>query len=274
MTKQSELFTVTILGCGSSGGVPRVGNIWGACDANNPKNRRRRCSVLIEAKCKNSRETTKILIDTGCDIREQLLEANITNLDAVFYTHEHADHVHGIDDLRVLALSNKKRLEVYMAQACAKHVMSAFSYCFNTPKGSEYQPILNANLIEAGVSVSINGAGGSIEILPFLQKHGNIISLGFRIGDFAYSCDLSELPLNSHKNLKGVKTWVLDALRYKTHSCHLNVEQAMALIDELKVPKAYLTNLHIDLDYERLSKELPDHIKPAYDGLKIEMKLE
>ncbi len=274
MSKQAQYFTITVLGCGSSGGVPRVGNIWGACDANNPKNRRRRCSILIRAGSNDSNFTTNILIDTGCDIREQLLDANITHLDAVFYTHEHADHVHGIDDLRVLALSNKKRIEVYMAQACAKRIMATFSYCFSTPKGSEYMPILNANLIEDGVSVSINGAGGSIEILPFLQKHGNISSLGFRVGDFAYSCDLSELPLSSHKALKGVKTWVLDALRYKTHSCHLNVEQAMALIDELKVPKAFLTNLHIDLDYLTLSKELPNHIKPAYDGLKIEMKLE
>ncbi|MCF6343936.1 MAG: MBL fold metallo-hydrolase [Devosiaceae bacterium] len=312
MSERAQFFTVTVLGCGSSGGVPRIGNIWGACDASNPKNRRRRCSILIRAGRydngelasllgareegkssngkrtsgggagdgskatnggKNKELTTNILIDSGCDIREQLLDANIEHLDAVFYTHEHADHIHGIDDLRVLALTNKKRIEVYMAQACAKQVMSAFSYCFNTPVGSNYKPILNANLISDGNKTKINGAGGSIEIEAFLQDHGNIKSLGFRIGDFAYSCDLSALPLSSHKALKGVKLWLLDALRYRVHPCHLNVEQSVALIDELNVPKAYLTNLHIDLDYEILKNELPKHIEPAYDGLEIKMKL-
>ncbi len=321
MSERAQFFTITVLGCGSSGGVPRIGNIWGACDASNPKNRRRRCSILIragrydndelaslrdareEGKSSNGKrtngggagdgqpawrerkeecatngdrhkeKTTNILIDSGCDIREQLLDANIKHLDAVFYTHEHADHIHGIDDLRVLALSNKKRIEVYMAQACAKQVMSAFSYCFTTPVGSNYKPILNANLISDGRKTNINGAGGSIEIEAFLQEHGNIKSLGFRIGDFAYSCDLSSLPLSSHKALKGVELWLLDALRYRTHPCHLNVEQSVALIDEFDVPKAYLTNLHIDLDYEILKNELPKHIEPAYDGLEIKMKL-
>ncbi len=299
MSEGTQFFTVTVLGCGSSGGVPRIGNDWGNCDASNPKNRRRRCSILIragrydndelasqrdareEGKSSNGRtngdrhkeNTTNILIDSGCDIREQLLDANIQHLDAVFYTHEHADHIHGIDDLRVLALTNKKRIEVYMAQACAKQVMSAFSYCFTTPVGSNYKPILNANLISDGGKTNINGAGGSIEIEAFLQEHGNIKSLGFRVGDFAYSCDLSALPLSSHKALKGVKLWLLDALRYRAHPCHLNVEQSVALIEELNIPKAYLTNLHIDLDYKTLNNELPEYIEPAYDGLEIKMKL-
>ncbi len=273
MTLKAEFFTVTILGCGSSGGVPRIGNIWGSCDANNPKNRRRRCSILIQAGHAASDETTNILIDTGCDVREQLLDANVANLDAVFYTHEHADHVHGIDDLRVLALSCKKRLEVYMAQACAKHVMSAFSYCFNTPAGSDYMPILNANLIFDGEITTINGAGGSIEIEAFLQIHGNINSLGFRVGDLAYSCDLSALPSSSHKLLKGLKMWIIDALRYKTHSCHLNVEQSLALVKEIGADQALLTNMHIDLDYDTLCNELPSHIRPAYDGFQIKMRL-
>jgi phosphoribosyl 1,2-cyclic phosphate phosphodiesterase len=273
MSKKAQFFTVTVLGCGSSGGVPRIGNIWGACDPKNPKNRRKRCSILIEAGREDVDDTTNILVDTGCDMREQLLGAGITHLDAVFYTHEHADHVHGIDDLRMLAIASKKRIEVYMAQACAKHVMSAFSYCFNTPAGSDYKPILNANLIADGDKTVINGAGGSIAIEAFLQVHGNINSLGFRIGDFAYSCDLSELSQSSYNSLKGIKLWLLDALRYKTHPCHLNVEQAITLIKDIGVPKAFLTNMHIDLDYEALCDELPKHIRPAYDGLQIKMNL-
>jgi len=291
MTKQAQFFTVTILGCGSSGGVPRIGGVWGNCDPINPKNRRRRCSILIQAGrydsgggvgeatkgCNgdlNKNKTTNILIDSGCDIREQLLDAKVTHLDAVFYTHEHADHVHGIDDLRVIAMSQKKRIETYMAAASAKRIMSAFSYCFTTPVGSDYKPILNANLVESGKQIQIDGAGGTLAIMPFLQQHGNIISLGYRVADFAYSCDLSELPKSSHELLDGVKIWVLDALRYKTHPCHLNVEQAVSLIEELDVSKAYLTNLHIDLDYKILKKELPKHIRPAYDGLEIKMDID
>ena len=269
----AQHFTVTILGCGSSGGVPRVGNVWGNCDPKNPKNRRRRCSVLIEAGRNDAEDTTNILIDTGCDAREQLLDANVTRLDAVFYTHEHADHVHGIDDLRMLALVSRKRIEVYMAQASAKRIMAAFSYCFSAPKGSEYPPILNANLIEPGSNVLIDGPGGAISVEAILQRHGAIPSLGFRIGDFAYSCDISELPDASRAMLKGVKMWVLDALRYNMHPCHFNVEAACALIDEIGVPEALLTNMHTDLDYDKLCEELPPHIRPAHDGLQIKLPM-
>ena len=274
MDKKAQFFTVTILGCGSSGGVPRIGNIWGACDKNNPKNRRRRCSILIEAGCRDSDKSTNILIDTGCDIREQLLDADIKHIDAVFYTHEHADHTHGIDDLRVLALAKKEKVNVYMAPSCAERIMSSFPYCFNTPEGSNYKPILNAVLINAGEKITINGAGGAVEVESFLQIHGQITTLGYRIGDFAYSCDISQMPKSSYSALVGVKIWVLDALRYDLHPCHLNVEQAVALIEQLNVPKAYLTNLHIDLDYEKLRNELPNHIEPAYDGLQIKCDYE
>ncbi len=273
MRQGAQFFTIIVLGCGSSGGVPRIGNVWGACDPKNPKNRRSRCSILIKAKSKTSEKTTNILIDSGCDVREQLLRANIDRLNAVFYTHEHADHTHGIDDLRVLALSQREQIQTYMSQSCADIITKNFSYCFNQPKDSNYHPFLKANIIKAGEEIIIDGAGGAITILPFLQHHANIDSLGFRIGDFAYSCDLSSLAKSSYRLLDGVKIWLLDALRYSAHPCHLNVEQAVNLVNELNIPKAYLTNLHIDLDYDKLSSELPNHIRPAYDGLEINMEL-
>ena len=173
--------------------MPRVGGNWGVCDPADPRNRRRRCSLLIEGRTGAS-EPTRIVIDTGCDLREQLLDAAVDRLDAVLYTHEHADHTHGIDDLRVLALNNRRRVEVYFSREAGEHIVQSFAYCFTAPPGSGYPPILNQNLIAAGEPLVITGPGGDIEILPFEQEHGEINSLGFRIGGFAYSCDLSGIP--------------------------------------------------------------------------------
>lgn len=160
MAKPAEHITATILGCGSSGGVPRVGNIWGDCDPKNAKNRRRRCSLLLTGTSSGSDTPTQVLIDTGCDLREQLLDAKVNQLDGVFYTHEHADHTHGIDDLRVLALNNKKRIEVHFSRAAGERIKQSFGYCFNAPAGSPYPPILNAHNMEAGDEVEIVGEGG------------------------------------------------------------------------------------------------------------------
>ena len=154
----------TILGCGSSGGVPRIGSIWGVCDPGNPRNRRRRCSLLIEGRTGGSAEPTRIVIDTGCDLREQLLDADVDRVDAVLYTHEHADHTHGIDDLRVLALNNRKRVDVYFSQRGRRSASSrAFAYCFTAPPGSDYPPILNQHMIAAGEPLTIDGPGGDID---------------------------------------------------------------------------------------------------------------
>lgn len=274
MADMATFFTVTILGCASSGGVPRIGNDWGACDPTNPKNQRRRCSILIEASYDGAPGVTRIVVDTGCDFRAQMLDADVGHLDGVIYTHEHADHTHGIDDLRVLALSSGQRVETYMSAATAERVMSAFSYCFASAKGSDYRPILNANLIDIDGTFSIDGAGGRVDISTFAQVHGNITSLGIKIGSFAYSCDLSELPASSHPALEGVTLWVVDALRYKSHPSHLNLDEAVQLIGEIGVPQAVLTNMHIDLDYDTLCADLPDHIRPAFDGMRIEMSIE
>src|SRR3954471_4271719 len=220
----------TVMGSGSSGGVPRIGGSWGACDPDNPKNRRRRCSLLIEGRTGGS-PPTRIVIDTGCDLREQLLSANVDSVDAVLYTHEHADHTHGIDDLRVLALNNRKRVDVYFSHEAGQRIVSSFSYCFTAPPGSGYPPILNQNLIEAGEPLVVSGPGGHIEVLPFKQDHGEIYSLGFRIGNFAYSCDLSGIPSESVDVVSNLDVWILDALRPAPHPSHLSLAEALEHVD-------------------------------------------
>lgn len=272
MTQEKKpKIVATILGCGSSGGVPRVGGNWGDCDPNNPKNRRRRCSLLLQGYYEENGPSTNVLIDTGCDMREQLLEAGISSLDAVFYTHEHADHCHGIDDLRVLALNDRKRVEVYASKSAFARIKSAFGYCFTAPPGSPYPPILNANEFEAGSSVTITGEGAPIRLSAFDQVHGNIHSLGFRIGKLAYSCDVSDIPKSSYESLADLDCWIVDALRYSTHPSHFNLEEALQWVDHMKPKRAVLTNMHIDLDYQTVRDETPSHIEPAYDGMKIEI---
>jgi phosphoribosyl 1,2-cyclic phosphate phosphodiesterase len=262
--------TATIMGCGSSGGVPRVGGSWGACDPADPRNRRRRCSLLIEGRIGNS-DPTRIVIDTGCDLREQLLDAEVDRLDAVLYTHQHADHTHGIDDLRVLALNNRRRVEVYFTREAGEHIVQSFAYCFTAPPGSGYPPILNQNLIAAGEEFVISGPGGEIEVLPFAQQHGEITSLGFRIGGFAYSCDLSGIPAESIPAVSGLDIWVLDALRPTPHPSHLSLPEALQLVEQRQPRHAILTNLHIDLDYARTDTATPENVRPAFDGLVVDV---
>lgn len=271
MSKRAEQITATILGCGSSGGVPRVGNIWGDCDPTNPKNRRRRCALLIQGKTTGSDQSTNILIDTGCDLREQLLDCNVAHVDAVFYTHEHADHTHGIDDLRVLALNSKKRVDVYLSKRTEERLRKSFNYCFEAPPGSGYPPILNAHNIESGDVIEINGPGGSIAVSAFAQEHGDIISLGFRVHNLAYSCDVSGIPAQSLSAVTDLDVWILDALRRKPHPSHLSFEQSLELIERLKPREAVLTNMHIDLDYAQVEKNTPYNVTPAYDGLVIDV---
>lgn len=265
----SDRIVATILGCGSSAGVPRVGGNWGACDPSNPKNRRRRCSLLITGTHKDLAGKTRIIVDTGCDLREQLLDADVDTVDGVFYTHEHADHTHGIDDLRVLALNAKRRVDVYMSVATEVRMREAFGYCFSAPEGSAYPPILNAHSIADRETIAIEGAGGRIAVSAFEQTHGDITTLGFRVGDFAYSCDISGLPEGSRWAVSGLDTWVVDALRYTPHPSHLSLSESLALIAEHAPRQAVLTNLHVDLDYETVRRETPENVQPAYDGMTI-----
>lgn len=261
----------TILGCGSSGGVPRIGNDWGICDPDEPRNRRRRCALLIEAWRDGIAEPTRVLIDTGVDLREQLLDAEVDRVEAVFYTHEHADHTHGIDDLRVLALHNRRRVDVYFTRECGQRLREAFGYCFATPPGSAYPPILNAHEIEAGQTIAVDGPGGTLEMQAFLQLHGDINSLGFRLHDFAYSCDLSGFPESAHAAISGLDLWIIDALRPIPHPSHLSLSETLDLIERFRPRQAVLTDMHIDLDYARTEAETPQHVTPAFDGMRIDV---
>lgn len=255
----------TILGCGTSSGVPRVGNHWGACDPANPKNRRKRCALLVE---RNGAEgKTTALVDTTPDLRQQLLDTGAAWLDGVLYTHDHADHTHGIDDLRQVAYNGNRRVDVYHDQATGKLLRARFAYCFEKPPGSEYPAVLKSHDIEAGKPVAISGAGGAIEALPFRQIHGSGETLGFRFGGVAYSPDVSDFPESSLEALEGLDVWILDTLRYTPHPSHLSVEQALAWIARMKPKRAVLTHMHVDLDYERLRAELPEGVAPAYDGM-------
>lgn len=267
MSDKPERIWATILGCGSSGGVPRIGNNWGACDPANPKNRRRRCSLLIEASRQRATRPTRILIDTGCDLREQLLDAEVDAIDAVFYTHDHADHVHGIDDLRVFALTSRRLVDVYCTKETGQRLLEGFGYCFAAPPASDYPPILKMNLISAGQTIGIDGPGGAISITAFAQTHGDIVSLGYRVGDFAYSCDISGVPDASLPYLDNLGTWVLDALRPKPHPSHFGLQQSVEWIERVGAQKGVLTHMHIDLDYEQTRAATPPQIEPAYDGM-------
>jgi phosphoribosyl 1,2-cyclic phosphate phosphodiesterase len=261
--------SVTILGCGFSGGVPRPGFGWGACDPANPKNRRRRCSILVDREGPQG-SLTRVLVDTSPDLREQLLDAKVDSLDGVLFTHEHADHIHGIDDLRALFICHRRRIECYMDEPTWRLLLHRFGYCFVTPPGSSYPPFLNEHRIAPGTPVTIAGAGGTITAMPLLQRHGEIDSLGFRFGAMAYSSDLVDLSEQSAAALAGIEVWIVDALWHKPHPSHFHLEKTLEWIDRLKPKRAILTNMHSDLDYEELRKTLPAHVEPGYDGMRIE----
>ena len=261
--------TVTILGCGSSGGVPRLGDgpggIWGACDPANPLNRRRRCSVLIRQSGPGGE--TRVLIDTSPDLRAQLLDAGIGRLDAVVYTHAHADHVHGIDDLRMIVHNTRRRLPVWADGATTDDLIARFGYAFVQPAGSDYPPICDLNLIDG--PVTINGAGGPVQLVPLRVTHGNIDALGFRIGDLCYMPDVSAIPDAVWPALEGLGTWVIDALRPAPHPSHAHLDLTLSWIARARPARAVLTNMHIDLDHGQLLATLPEGVIPAHDGLTL-----
>jgi phosphoribosyl 1,2-cyclic phosphate phosphodiesterase len=260
---------VTILGCGFSGGVPRPGTGWGACDPNNPKNRRRRCSILVDCTGPDGK-LTRVLVDTSPDLREQLLDADVNHLDGVLFTHEHADHIHGIDDLRALFIRHRRRVDCYMDEPTWRVLFHRFGYCFVTPPGSSYPPILNEHRIAPGQPVTVAGAGGTITALPLLHHHGEIDALGFRFGGMAYSPDLVGMPPASVEALTGIELWIVDALWYRPHPSHFHLDLTLEWIDRIRPKHAVLTNMHSDLDFEQLRARLPAHVEPGYDGMRIE----
>ncbi|SDW19112.1 MBL fold metallo-hydrolase [Roseicitreum antarcticum] len=254
---------ITILGCGSSGGVPRLGNLWGDCDPENPKNYRRRCSILVERVTPDG--VTSVLIDTSPDMRAQLLDAGVTSLDAVIYTHAHADHVHGLDDLRQIVFLTGQRLAVWADGATQDALISRFGYAFTQPEGSPYPPILNMQTIRGDVSIA--GKGGILTLTPFRANHGTIDALGFRIGPVAYLPDAVEMYPEGWDALHGLECWIVDALRRKPHPTHAHLDRTLEWIASAAPRRAVLTNMHIDLDYETVQAETPAHITPAYDGM-------
>ncbi|HEY0626823.1 MAG TPA: MBL fold metallo-hydrolase [Allosphingosinicella sp.] len=248
-----------ILGCGTSSGVPRVGNDWGACDPANPKNRRRRVSILVE------HENARILVDTGPDLREQLLDANVSDVTAVIWTHDHADHCHGIDDLRQLFHARGAPITGYARAETLKVLQARFGYAFEGKDG--YPPVVTGNLLPDDLQVE----GVRIRIVD--QPHGNITSAGIRFDaggrSVGYSTDFNIFTENMAALFADVEVWVVDALRRRPHPTHPHLAQALEWIDAVKPGRAILTHMDNSMDYDGLRAELPEHVEPGYDGLEI-----
>ncbi|MDE1900338.1 MAG: MBL fold metallo-hydrolase [Alphaproteobacteria bacterium] len=252
---------VTVLGCGSSGGVPLIGGNWGKCDPANPRNRRTRVSVLVE------QGDTTLIVDTSPDMRQQLLACDLKKLDAVLYTHAHADHCHGIDDLRSINWLAQKPVDVYADARTLAELENRFAYIFAVKgqgQGSYYKPAVAVHEITGAFNV------GDIAVMPFVQEHGKITSLGFRFGDFAYSTDVHRLDGAAFDALRGVKTWLVDCVRETPHPTHSHLEQTLQWIERVNPERAFLTHMNQDMDYETLCNKLPRGVEPAYDGMIIE----
>lgn len=254
---------ITILGCGSSGGVPRLGGHWGACDPAEPKNARLRCSILVEQI--GAEGTTSVLIDTSPDMRAQLLAAGAGRLDAVLYTHAHADHVHGVDDLRMIVINMRARLPVWANAPTCEALMDRFAYVFVQPEGSAYPPILDLHQLDG--EVTIDGPGGSLCFSHVPVRHGRIDALGFKVNNVAYLPDVNDIPAEVWPFFEGLDCWIVDALRREPHPTHSHLEQTLDWIAQAAPKRAVLTNMHNDLDYATVAAETPAHIEPAFDGM-------
>lgn len=247
---------VTVLGCGASWGVPAIGPDWGRCDPADQRNRRRRCSLLVE-----SRGAT-VLIDMSPDLREQLLDAGVARLDAVLLTHAHADHLHGIDDIRIVNRLIGKALPLYASLEALTEVQRRFGYALlPAPEKSLYRPAL--------IGKPINGffSAAGMPIVPFAQNHGYSVSLGFRIGPLAYSTDVTALDETAFAALAGIELWIVDCMRREPHPTHSHLAQTLAWIERVRPRRAVLTHMDQSLDYRELSTELPVGVEPGYDGL-------
>jgi len=254
---------VTVLGCGPSWGVPRIGGEWGQCDPANPKNRRRRVSVLVEE------GEGVLLIDTSPDMREQLLSAAVRRIDAVLFTHAHADHLHGIDDLRSVNWLMQSAIPVYANHRTLDDIRRRFGYVFDAAKPDRqsvyYKPVLEPRAIDGPF------AAAGIPVKPFEQDHGFSKTLGFRIGGFAYSTDVVDLDAAAFAALAGIEVWIVDCIRRQPHITHAHLEKTLQWVARVKPKRAVLTHLDESLDYETLRRELPAGVEPGYDGLVIEL---
>lgn len=262
---------VTILGCGGSGGVPYAdgtpGGNWGACDPNNPKNQRRRVSILVEDPA--AEKKTTLLVDTSPDLRAQLIDAGVTALHAVFYTHEHADHCHGIDELRAFTFKRGEPLPAYMDETTRAQLAQRFSYALTSScdPANPYKPLLDDKIIEGPMDI------GGIPVSPFVQGHGNgVTTLGYRFGDLAYSTDVVSLDETAFAALAGVQVWIVDCLRDRPHPTHSHLAQTLEWIERVKPARAILTHMNHQIDYADLKSRCPAGVEPAYDGMVIEIE--
>ncbi len=253
---------VTVLGCGGSGGVPMLGNVWGDCDPANPKNTRLRTSILVED------GDTVLLVDTTPDVRAQLLREKVNKINAVLYTHAHADHCHGIDDMRAMNWHMGAPIDIYGDAACIKTLTERFPYIFSPTRevARYYKPALVPHLIDGPLEFP------PLTVSPFRQDHGYMESLGFRIGNFAYTTDCKTMPEESFEALKDLDVWLVDCARIKPHPTHAHLEQTLEWIGRVKPKQAYLTHMGCELDYEALCRQLPAHVRPAHDGLKLNVR--
>ncbi len=248
---------VTVLGCGTSSGVPVIGCHCAVCTSGDPKNNRRRCAILIE------QGPTRVLVDTPPDLRLQCLEAGVDRLDAILYTHAHADHVNGLDDLRAINFIMNRAIDAYGDAVVLARIRDRFGYAFLPPEPERgwWRPALRPVLIDGPFRI------GELLVRPFEQRHGRNPSWGFRIGDFAYSPDVNGLPERAVEELRGLKVWIVDCLRERPHPSHAHLEQTLAWIAELRPERAILTHMNHELDYHELRRRLPAGIEPAYDGM-------
>ncbi|WP_343562545.1 MBL fold metallo-hydrolase [Kiloniella sp. b19] len=254
---------VTLLGCGGSGGVPICSGVpggnWGNCNPDNPKNRRRRVSILVEGKGQT------ILVDTGPDLRQQLIDTDAEFIDAVLYTHDHADHTHGLDELRYMSYKAGGAIDAFMDETVRESLTQRFPYafCSSANPESQYPAMLKDHLIDGPFMV------GDIEVIPFVQNHGEINSMGYRFGDIAYSTDVVELDERAFETLAGVKYWIVDCLRYDPHPSHAHFDKTMEWIERVKPKKAILTHMNQQVDYDDLLSKCPEGVEPGYDGMVI-----
>ncbi len=259
MTNKSDKLRIVVLGCGGSGGVPYLTGYWGECDPNNLKNHRLRPSVFLQ------KGNTNIVIDTGPDFRQQMIKLNQWDktLEAVLYTHAHADHIMGLDDLRAIRFLSQKPIPIYSDQRTIKKLKKHFDFAFEE-RMKNYPPMAVAHELPENGQLIL----GDIHIEWFYQNHGQIKSIGYRIGDFAYCTDVKSFPKESFEKLHGIKTWIVDGLPYEANQ-HADIQDVKKWVDILKPDMTYLTHMNAGCDYDTLCKQLPKNIRPAYDGLEI-----
>ena len=264
---------VTILGCGSSGGVPRADGNWGACDPANPRNARSRCSLMVRRSSEEGPERqTTLVVDAAPEFRLQTAAAGARRLDALLLTHDHADQCHGMDDIRVFALVQRQKIDCWMDGVTRASLERRFGYLF---RGEDLYPAIGeARTTPAhGAVWTVDGPSGAIPVTTFDQDHGPIRSLGYRFGNMAYSSDIIDLPEESFGALADLDVWIVDALRYTPHPTHAHVDKTLAWIERVRPKRAILTNMHIDLDYAELARRLPSGVEPAYDGMRFSVEM-